>query len=155
MADAALVRLATETDRAALGELAGLLEVEGATVVLMQHNDATITAAAIDHRGTARAPGEPVLRLLQRSRAKDEAKHEAKHEAVLLQRLIDSLPPPRPHRLLATCDPLDAAALARLEQLGFRPTGAMPYFEIGGSMVEYVSGYRDAVGSILELALPL
>lgn len=140
-------RAARPEDGARLGELAPLLDVDGAIVMLIDRDDGTAAAAAIDPRGTAGTLNTPVFRLLPGSGG-DES-------SALLARLIDELASPRPARLLATCDPLDAAALARFETLGFRPTGAMPYFELGGGMVEYVSGYRDAAGSVVELARPL
>ena len=54
-------------------------------------------------------------------------------------------------RLMVGWDPMDAHGLRRLAELGYRPTGRGPYFELGHDQVQYVTGYQDAVGATLDL----
>ncbi len=140
-------RLATAVDRIQSETIEKLIDIDGAIVAVLEQDSTVIAAAGLDPRGTAVTPNEPVLILgMTTTLAHDEA---------LLKFLFSHLPTPKPARVLAMCDPLDAAGLACLDALGFKPAGVMPYFELGGGIVDYVSGYRDATGSVLELARPI
>lgn len=56
-------------------------------------------------------------------------------------------------RLMVGWDPMDPTGLKILEEAGFRPTGQMPYFSLGGGEVQFVTGYTDATGSTMDLVL--
>jgi hypothetical protein len=110
------------------------------------------SAAAVDPGGLPAHPDTPCLLLAVVDG--DEALADA-DAAALIDTLLDRCRAGGHPRLLARCDPLDRPALRRLEQRGFRPTGTPPYFEIGPGQVQYVTGYQDATGSWLDLAVPL
>lgn len=59
------------------------------------------------------------------------------------------------NRVVVGCDPMFAPMLRMYERLGFRPSGRLPYFERGPGQVDYVNGYQDATGSILDLTRSL
>ena len=73
----------------------------------------------------------------------------------LLRGLIDFARSEGHSRLLAGCDPMNLNEIRLLERLGFAPTGRGPYLPLGGGQVQYVTGYQDATGSTLDLALQL
>jgi len=133
------IRPATDADRDALGSLAPLLDVADAEVMI----DADGHAVALDPTGTAVNPNEWCLRV------NDATAPDA--GAALVDHALQTAQTRGISRLLAVCDPMDHARVTLLESRGFRPTGTLPYFELGGTEVAYVSGYRDATGSVLEL----
>jgi hypothetical protein len=143
----ASVRPAAEDDLDAIPALRRWLDA-GATDCLVTPADARPrAAAALDPAGLPVEPDHPCL-LLHVDDADDDA-------AALLEAILARARASGHDRLLARCDPLDRPALRRLEQRGFRPTGTPPYFEIGPGQVQYVTGYQDATGSWLNLAVAL
>ncbi len=100
--------------------------------------------AALRTLGTPVTPERPAIVV-------DAADAGPDCEADLVRALLDQAQTRDLDAVSITCDPMDADRLRRLESLGFRPTGAAPYFDIGGGMIEYVQGYTDATGATLDL----
>ena len=121
-----------------------------AIVVAAGPADRTGPIAALDPGGLATTPEEPAIRFLPADRTITPA--DARD---LVDLLVDAARDAGAPRVLIAWDTMDDAGLKMLETKGFRPTGAMPYFEIGPGQVEYVTGYRDPTGSVVDLARAL
>jgi hypothetical protein len=93
----------------------------------------------IDPRGGAVDRERPAIRILRQP-------EEADRFLELFPRLLATLEEAARAEGLAALqigwDPLDAAGLRVLSEAGYRPTGTMAYFEIGGGQVEYHDGSR-------------
>lgn len=122
-----------------------------ATVLIAWQNDRPQAAAMLEPAGRPTDPVTPaaIFELLQK-----DAQVEW-HIAPLLEAIVNEARSRGMERLMTGWDPMDHRGLRVFEQRGFRPTGAMPYFDLGGGEVQYVSGYQDATGSTLDLALQL
>ena len=73
----------------------------------------------------------------------------------LVEHLIERARAGRPESVDRHVDPLDYEETSLYESLGFKPTGRGPYIDLGGGEVQYITGYQDAAGSILDLAITL
>lgn len=147
------LREATAADASALAELpwrTGPPTPRDDAPVFLAEDDADVLAAAsIDFRGGPTEPRLPWIELHRRPDAPADA------ETALLRHLIRLARDRGADRVVLGVDPMDGPALKRLEDLGFRPTGRGPYFLLGGVHPQYVTGYQDATGSILDLARDL
>jgi hypothetical protein len=112
-----------------------------ADALLVEIAGAPVAAAWIDPIGPPTAPGAPIIRVTPDPPLPD---HRAAVAALIARRAGDG-----PARI--AWDAMDAHGLRALSDLGFRPTGDMPYFELGPGAVEYVTGYRDPTGSKVDL----
>lgn len=129
----------------------GLARRDVDVLLLAEVNHQPRAAALLDPVGRPTEPDTPAI-ILERLDADAELDADL---APLLDAVLDEARVKGMTRLLIGWDPMDHHGLRLLEQRGFRPTGAMPYFEIGGGEVQYVSGYQDATGSTLDLAINL
>ena len=132
---------------AARPELAELAREPEMPAVLVERSDVLRCAAVLDPRGPATEPEAPLVRLVHAVANADPADDVAPAITRLLAMAADR----GATRVLIGWDPLDRPGLRMLEELGFAPTGTMPYFPLGPGQVEYVSGYRDPAGSTLDL----
>lgn len=142
---------ADELDREPFDSLRGDARREGCIARGMMRNGSLIAVAVIDPDGRATMPGHPTMRLAASSqRGPDD--HEM---AALLRDLIEKAISLGAKRLSVGWDPMDFSGLKRLEAAGFRSAGSLPYFEMGGGHVEYVTGYQDATGSTMDMVIEL
>ena len=145
-----------EDARTRLGPAAAALPNSPApgTVVLQAEERGRMPAVAVlDPHGTCTEPEDPRLLLLAVPGA-DPGPTPATL-AALLEAML-AVAREAGHRRLSTgCDPMDLTRLRALEAAGFRTTGRQPYFQLGPAHIEYVSGYADATGAVMDLAVDL
>jgi hypothetical protein len=128
------------------GPLAERLGLSGAALVLVaESGDGRVLAGAIDPAGSVTEPDAPALRL---------GRGPSDLAEPLVAALIETAAGTGATRLVAAWDTMDVAGQRMLAGLGFRATGTQPYFERGPD-VEFVSGYTDPTGSLVDLARPL
>lgn len=143
-------RCAQEDDREALEALGYDLEfVDHRDIIIVERDGVIIGGGDLVIGMSPAEPEQPSIRLRAARSIRDEER------IALVRGLIESA---RRHgfaRLLAGCDPMDLNELRLLEGLGFAPTGRGPYLPLGGGQVQYITGYQDATGSILDLVLTL
>jgi hypothetical protein len=133
-------------------EAAGLAGTAGDGVVTLavERDGVVRLVGTMDPGGSATAPDAASIRVVHR-----EADEPGTDVAPLVTALVEAAEAAGARRAVIGWDPMDATGLRVLEGLGFAPVGTMPYFELGPGVVEYVTGYTDATGSILDLARPL
>ena len=73
----------------------------------------------------------------------------------LVEHLVQRARGDRLDRLIAHVDPMNYKETSLYESLGFKPTGRGPYIDLGGGQVQYITGYQNAAGSILDLSIAL
>lgn len=100
----------------------------------------------------AGAPTEPDHPLLIVRFARGVADHE-RHD--LVEELIQLARDEGHTRLIVSCDPMSYEDVSFYESFGFKPTGRGPYRIVAGDTVQYVTGYENATGSLLDLAMAL
>jgi hypothetical protein len=138
----------TSREAAERPELAPLTREPSMPAALAVCDGSLRGAAVLDGRGGPTEPGVPLLRL-EHTAADADLDTEVRP---LLEALQEVARRDGAARVVIGWDPMDRPGLRMLEAIGFASTGTMPYFPLGGDQVEYVSGYRDATGSILDLA---
>lgn len=150
MTDAITARCADETDYDALEALGFDRSVVNLRDVVVVERAGVIIGAGDLVIGAAPAePEQPMIRVRAAKSIRDE------EHIALLRGLIEFAQRAGHARLLAGCDPMNLDEIRLLERIGFAPTGRGPYFPIGGGQVQYVTGYQDATGSTLDLAMNL
>ena len=105
--------------------------------------------AALDPRGCATEPDHALLLLDRIGDADDRL------IARLIREVLNRAQSAGFDRVIARSDPMDRRHIRILESCGFRPTGRMAYREVGSTCVEYVDGYQDATGSLVDLVCQL
>jgi len=155
MSDSFHVREAGPGDRDAIDAMApGVIgrlvdAAEMAEVIVVDRAGLVVGCGGIDPQGHPTEDGVPALRTAFANAATDDERR------ALIAALLDRARARDLERVLIGCDPMDHARLKRFLSLGFRPTGRGPYHLMGGGMVQYVTGYQDATGATLDLAIDL
>lgn len=120
------------------------------TVLVCAQGEQARFAGLLDARGRATQPHDPAVTIQRVDEAGSGGDMSGLDE--LLVRLSAAAEALGANRITIGWDPMDVRGLKILQQHGFRPTGEMPYFEMTGGHVEYISGYMDATGSTMDLA---
>lgn len=137
----------------AFAELRRAAERAGSVIRGVAHpdSDTLIALGVIDPDGRATIPEHPTIRV-----AIDPLQTPTNDAlASLIRELVDAARAGGTTRVTAGVDPMDFAGVKRLEALGFRPAGSLPYFEFAGGHVEYITGYQDATGSTMDMVADL
>jgi len=121
----------------------------GAIAALQAVRDGAVRLRAVLHEHGS--PNEPETPSIQFRTADAPFDRVADLEPLTLA-LIEAADASGLSRVVAGWDPMDHAGLKVLERHGFRPTGVTPYFDLGGGQVQFVTGYQDATGAVLDLA---
>lgn len=145
------IRAVSPDDDSPGEQIASAARAAGGFGLVLADANRFMLAGAIDPRGCATEPNQSLLILGEAAGGVDRAIAEAA-EKTLISELLDEARRRGVERVVARCDPMDRRQVKLLERRGFRPTGRMAYFEAGGGYVEYVDGYRDATGSLVDLA---
>lgn len=155
MTTAYIIRPATEGDLAGLERFVQAPErLQHAHVA--ERDGSIIAFAGLDPAGTPTEPDSPLVRVhLRRTKEDDEADSPGELSQDAIRATVAAATSAGITRLLITVDPMDHHAMRMVEDLGFHPTGTSPYFDLGGGNVQYVSGYQDATGSQIDLAIDL
>lgn len=140
---------ADDADRALLEALGVSDAAASSDYLLLERAGLAIAAGCLTIGWTPEEPEHPTIRLFTaRSTTPDDL-------TALLRALIEQARVRGSTRLLIGCDPMHHDLLRMLDRLGFAPTGRGPYHLLGGGLVRYVTGYEDATGSTLDMALSL
>lgn len=145
-----------EDARPLLGAAASALPnspAAGTVVLQVEEHGRPRAVAVLDPHGTCTEPEDPRLLLLAVSEAGPGPTPAA--QAALLAAMLEAARTAGHRRLSTGCDPMDLSRLRTLEAAGFRTTGRQPYFQLGPAHIEYVSGYADATGAVMDLAVDL
>jgi hypothetical protein len=146
-AEAASVRSVTSAERSTIASLSGVASRDDVVIMLAERANHVRAIGVLDRAGGPTQPDTPAIRLVERDPASD-----LETDVVpLLDALSEAAASLGAVRVVVGWDPMDAPGLKTLERSGFRPTGEMPYFELGPGHVDYVDGYQDATGSTLDL----
>ena len=138
--------------------------LQGGVLVHAAGAGAHCAIAVVDPSGPVTDPGVPSVRLfvagdgsgelpMTSGRASSPANNPAKDAAAAaaIQAAVDTADQSGTPRLVALTDPMDRPRQRLFEAAGFRTGDRQPYFDQGGGLIEYVTGYTDATGAVLEL----
>jgi len=146
------LRDANTADLALHPSLAAALHDDGGFAMLAERDEhggvTTVALAVVDLHGSEPHPGIPRIHLLTEMVA---------DAADLIASIHDRLDRQGHRRSVIAWDTMDAEGQRRLADLGYRNAGVWPYFPAShpgghpGAPVEHVMGYRDPVGSVVDL----
>lgn len=145
-----------EDARTLLGPAAAALPTSpaaGTVVLQLEAGGGPRVVGVLDPHGTCTEPEDPRLLLLEVPG--DGPRPTPAAHAALLAAVLEAARAAGHRRLSTGCDPMDLTRLRALEAAGFRTTGRQPYFQLGPAHIEYVSGYADATGAVMDLAADL
>ncbi|MCA9286874.1 MAG: hypothetical protein KDA22_16740 [Phycisphaerales bacterium] len=143
------VRTATTADWPHFPRLARLATSIAGVVHVVEDDQVPVAGAILDLEGRSTEPGVPRIEIELASR-----RTLADSEAAVSELLATIWSTARgfgAQRVVLPWDTMDQAGQAALARMGFRPAGTWPYFDLGGGAIEHVMGYRDPVGSVVDL----
>jgi hypothetical protein len=144
---ATTIRTVSDVERSTIASLSGVASRSDVVIMLAEREGSPRAVGVLDRAGGPTRPETPMIRIVER-----DADATIETDIIpLLDALAEAAASLGAVRVLLGWDPMDAPGLKTLETSGFRPTGEMPYFELGPGHVDYVDGYQDATGSTLEL----
>lgn len=149
-AESITTRRAHDDDHEALEALGFDLSMTPLSDIIIVERESVVIGAGDLVIGMSPAePEQPSIRLRAAKSIRDGER------VALVRALVDLARNEKHARVLAGCDPMDLNEIRLLESIGFAPTGRGPYLPLGGGQVQYITGYQDATGSTLDLAMEL
>jgi len=154
------VRIAGADDRDALraafpdSPLTSKLEADAGgkfLVLLAERADESVAGAlGVDLGGKTTRPDEPDIFRIEL--AGDAGDHDAPVWRALHEGAVHALSEMEHRGVGVSVGAVDAAAIKRYESLGFRPdSSGGPYKPLGPGLVEYLQGYTDPVGFVIDM----